>query len=1312
MLDRSICRLLRRQVRLWPKAALVALLTAFPAGAANLDYFGPPPAGDPSALTGPYIGLQFADTLLSTLPETNLGSFQGGATGTKADAALNGSIPQSALQANGTFNIPTNSKPSPTFGAQPFTQQMLLFEEFGTEKLDPAVPPPPNPLPSISAGPAALEAFLAQRGIAPFPTQFANTQDSNPWRSEIETFLGRPLVNPPAEGRPPGQGFSHQRWNEFYPQVFFKTAQAGARMNGGFRDSRQMHGYQAGEFGPGGLYYQVYSSSVPGAPSVKGTTNGISARFHPLMPVQDPQALWTFDGTFPPKLLMARYGQPVLMRHYNDLPIDPSANRGFGLHTITTHEHNGHTPAESDGYANAFFFPGQFYDYRWPLQLAGYDTINTTATDPRAAFPCSDGETLLVNNDAAGSVKSCSNGTIPIRGDWRETMSTHWFHDHMLDFTAQNVYKGNAAMMNYYSALDRGNEAVNDGVNLRLPSGTALPWGNRDYDVNLVVADKAWDKDGQLWFNIFNTDGFVGDQLLTNWEYKPYLDVRARRYRFRILNGSVSRFVAVALVQQVSGAAGAIPGPAGSGVSYNRVPFHMIANDGNIMEHAVPFDGSMDLAGNGNPQDHHSVLPTQGIAERYDIVVDFGKNGIKPGDVLYFVNVLEHANGKVTGNKIALEDILSGAYQPQTLDVDGDGVPDQWINGDPCVGKFLELRVKPYAGTDLSMDPADYITGKKSMIPLTLHRDDPVDQATLANARHRSFSFGRSNGTDKAPWTVKTDGDNGYNMDPRRLSAAPQLANGPTQGGFSGDGTLEIWRIELGGGGWSHPVHVHFEEGILLSRGGKPVPEWEKWARKDVYRIGPDSDSLDSVEMAIHFREFAGTYMEHCHNTQHEDNSMLLRWDIERPGQFQLLPTPLPTWDGVQYVDSAALPTFRTGDGFGVNKSGVAPPASTVYLTSDKASPQTTATPITFTAVGAGGSGSYQYRFWVNSGSGFNIVQDYSAANTFVWTPSLPGAFDILVDVRNAGSSSLREAFTKLFFYQIQGAAAATGVTVSSSIPSPQSPGTAITFTAQGQGGSGSYQYRFWINSGTGFSMVQDYASADTLVWTPSAPGAYDLLVDVRNAGSSSLREASTKLFYYQIQGAAATGVTVSSDLSSPQMPGTPITFTAHGQGGSGSYQYRFWINSGTGFTMVQDYDAANTLVWTPSATGAYDLLVDVRSAGSSSLREAFTKLFYFQILPGPATGVTVSSNLSSPQAPGTPITFSASGQGGSGSYQYRFWINSGSGFSIVQDYGLANTLVWTPAAAGAYDILVDVKNNGSPAFREAFTKIFFYQVQ
>jgi len=973
-------------------AAIFLMLGTAPAGAATMDPFTPPPAGDPSALTGPFIGSPYIDVNLANLPEANAGSFQGGATGTKADTRVNGSIPLAAQQSNGHIDVPTNSRPSPLFGAQPFTQQLLLFEEFGPEKIDPNAPAATAPLPPISAGGAALEAFLAQPGMYPYMTQYSNYTDQNPWKTGIEAFMGRPLVQAPAEGRPPGEGFAHQRWNEFYPQNYFKTAQAGARMNGGFRDSKQMHGYQKGEFGPGGLYHRVYTSTVPGAPTLNGTTNGLNVRFHPLMPIQGPETLWTFDGTVPPKLLMARYGQGVLMRHYNDLPIDPAANRGFGLHTISTHEHNGHNPAESDGYASAFFFPGQYYDYRWPMTVAGYDTINTSATDPRSAFPCEPGETLRVNNDSTDSVKACVNGTILLRGDYRETMSTHWFHDHMLDFTAQNVYKGNAAMMNYYSALDRGNEAVNDGVNLRLPSGTALPWGNRDYDVNLVVADKAWDKDGQLWFNVFNTDGFVGDNLLVNWTYKPFMDVRARRYRFRILDGSVSRFLAIGLVQQVSGNSGAIPGPAGSGISYNRIPFHMIGNDGNIMEHAVAFDKTADAT-------HNSVLPTQGIAERYDIVVDFSKYGIKPGDKLYFVNTLEHTNGKVTGNKISLENILSGAYHADQH-LDASGVPDHWLNGDPCVGKFMELRVQAYSGTDLSMDPANYTAGKSIMIPLTVNRDNLTDKAKLAAARHRTFTFGRSSGTDSAPWTVKTDGGAGFNMDPRRLSAAPQLANGPTQDGFSGDGTLEIWRIELGGGGWSHPVHVHFEEGILLSRGDKPVPEWEKWARKDVYRIGPDEDSLNAVEMAIHFREFAGTYMEHCHNTQHEDNSMLLRWDIEKPGQFKLMPTPLPTWEGVEYVDSAALPTFRSGEGYGLAKAATAPVVGTIKVNGGATTTTSSQVTLTLSAKSANGNVT-QMQFSDDAGMNWTQYENFASTRSATLTPGA-GSKSITVRFKDA----------------------------------------------------------------------------------------------------------------------------------------------------------------------------------------------------------------------------------------------------------------------------------------------------------------------
>ena len=84
-------------------------------------------------------------------------------------------------------------------------------------------------------------------------------------------------------------------------------------------------------------------------------------------------------------------------------------------------------------------------------------------------------------------------------------------------------------------------------------------------------------------------------------------------------------------------------------------------------------------------------------------------------------------------------------------------------------------------------------------------------------------------------------------------------------------------------------------------------PAWERLARKDIFRIGDAPDSTRSVDIAIRFREFMGSHVEHCHNTQHEDHAQLLRWDLKNPGATIAIPAPIPTWEGVYYKQSFAL---------------------------------------------------------------------------------------------------------------------------------------------------------------------------------------------------------------------------------------------------------------------------------------------------------------------------------------------------------------------------------------------------------------------
>ena len=90
------------------------------------------------------------------------------------------------------------------------------------------------------------------------------------------------------------------------------------------------------------------------------------------------------------------------------------------------------------------------------------------------------------------------------------------------------------------------------------------------------------------------------------------------------------------------------------------------------------------------------------------------------------------------------------------------------------------------------------------------------------------------------------------------------------------------------------------------------MPAWEK-GRKDVYRLRPGG----SVTLTMQFREFYGMFMEHCHNTVHEDHAMLIRWELDRG--LVPMPMPIPTPQGVGYIASTTLPTAFNQPSGGVN---------------------------------------------------------------------------------------------------------------------------------------------------------------------------------------------------------------------------------------------------------------------------------------------------------------------------------------------------------------------------------------------------------
>ena len=524
---------------------------------------------------------------------------------------------------------------------------------------------------------------------------------------------------------------------------------------------------------------------------------------------------------------------------------DGNFGNGFGRNESQLHFHNMHNGAESDGAANVHHFPGTFYDLLWSTSLARRDKINTDASDRRASGP--DGNGGLVN----------------VPGDFREIQGTMWAHDHRFFFTAENVYKGNlAAMINYYSGPDRGNEQLNDGVNLRLPSGKFLDYGNIDFDVNLIISDGATDQNGQYFFDVFTTDGFLGDLPLVNFAYAPFFEVLPRKYRFRILAAGMSRFWKFALAN----------------ANGQAVPFQFIANDGNLVVNPIAL----------------TSLDHQGVAERYDIVVDFSR--FRPGDRIRLVNQLTmRDDGRGPDKDLTLAQALQG---------DKD---------DPVIGAILEFRV---VSSVPSVDaPSQTLTianscgvNDTSRVPLVLTEQIPI----VTPVRTRLVEFGRSGGGDSRdpvtgqctpdcpegmpfPWSIKVNGQDAHTFNANRVSL---LIPKP--------GEVEHITYVNGGGGWDHPIHLHFEEGITMNRGSGTIPATERLVRKDVWRLRAGGQ----VTFQVQFGEYGGSYVNHCHNTVHEDFAMLFRYQLlSNVGpQVAVTPTPNPTPDGVLFTTPEILP--------------------------------------------------------------------------------------------------------------------------------------------------------------------------------------------------------------------------------------------------------------------------------------------------------------------------------------------------------------------------------------------------------------------
>jgi FtsP/CotA-like multicopper oxidase with cupredoxin domain len=519
--------------------------------------------------------------------------------------------------------------------------------------------------------------------------------------------------------------------------------------------------------------------------------------------------IYGFNGTFPGPMIYATYGKPSLVRFENHLDENPLGldRNDFGAPNATflTHLHNGHTAPESDGnphYMPSAYEPGMFVD------------------------------NLYLNS--------------PAGGDDNEKQSFFWFHDHKMDFTGADVYKGMVGLYPIYDpVMDYGNENdIANKKNLRLP-GVPQPDGRIEYDIPLAFYDCCLDdgvtqhKDfhngcgethpewwGQTFFRHFPNHGFVGDIFTVNGTAYPVLEVKRRKYRLRFLDASIARIYDFVLMSSTCGPAAA-PGVQGQYQlpdGEQCMQFTQIASEGGLLPAPIV-------------RNSIEIWP----AKRREVVIDFSRymdgSPTTKGDVIYLVNVKQMTTGRKPNDGTMVDD-------------NGNTVPDPAFNPN-------------YRVPVLKIVIGDWVPDN-SVVPKKLRPVPVVDPTIFPGLTTREFTLERS-GTfgGEYEWLI-----NGEIFDPTTPLAFPTC------------GVPEIWTIANGGGGWVHPLHLHMEEHQVLSRNGVPTgqnPEHpDDNSKEDVVALAPG----ESVDIYRNFRTFTGPYVTHCHNLAHEDHAMMFGWVI------------------------------------------------------------------------------------------------------------------------------------------------------------------------------------------------------------------------------------------------------------------------------------------------------------------------------------------------------------------------------------------------------------------------------------------------
>ena len=205
--------------------------------------------------------------------------------------------------------------------------------------------------------------------------------------------------------------------------------------------------------------------------------------------------------------------------------------------------------------------------------------------------------------------------------------------------------------------------------------------------------------------------------------------------------------------------------------------------------------------------------------------------------------------------------------------------------------------------------------------------------------------------------------------------------------------------------------------------------------------------------------------------------------------------------------------------------------------------------------------------------------------------------------VRAAASVTLALGFLAYVVFLMSGESLTCYATVTSPALNPKGLsttlarvpqiGTPLSLTVTTEGTAPAY-YRFFVGEdyGASWNEIQGWSTDSSCTYTPTREGNYVVVAHVTDSAQGENYGQAGFSFATAGHGEAGVVVTgITSDLTYPQIKGSPITLTAQAVGG-GTIYYKFWHSEGTSWKVIHNWATSNTTTWTPDNAGDYTVVV------------------------------------------------------------------------------------------------------------------------